>query len=424
MPNKQAVWQDKKLWALALAETLAWAGLFYVFPASLLRWSDHFGWSIAELSLGFTFALLASALGSIAAGRLIDRGWSRLLMTGSVVTGALLILLLPSVNLIWQFYVVWIFIGITLSGCLYEPCFSYLTKTYKENAKSPIIMVTLFAGFASTISYPVTNLLSNVFGWEIGIYIFSAALCIVTAPLFWFGVSGRDFREEPKVRGEEVESLKISCNERLPLLETIVPVLRNPIFWGLFVTFAAFASNHGMVVSQIFPLLESREVSPNLALLLASCIGPMQVAARLTLFAVESLTGRSMPMVKVAFFSLICLSLSSLTLSFGSTSTALIVGFVILQGGPYGLVSIIKPVVTAEALGTTNFGIVSSMAGMGSVWSFALAPGIAGVIAERWSYDAVLGTTFSIAVIGIIGLLTTLHLRQKTVQCPGIMNSA
>ena len=123
MPNKQAVWQDKKLWALALAETLAWAGLFYVFPASLLRWSDHFGWSIAELSLGFTFALLASALGSIAAGRLIDRGWSRLLMTGSVVTGALLILLLPSVNLIWQFYLVWIFIGITLSGCLYEPCF-------------------------------------------------------------------------------------------------------------------------------------------------------------------------------------------------------------------------------------------------------------------------------------------------------------
>ena len=129
-------------------------------------------------------------------------------------------------------------------------------------------------------------------------------------------------------------------------------------------------------------------------------------------------------MVKVAFFSLICLSLSSLTLSFGSTSTALIVGFVILQGGPYGLVSIIKPVVTAEALGTTNFGIVSSMAGMGSVWSFALAPGIAGVIAERWSYDAVLGSTFSIAVIGIIGLLTTLYLRQKAVQCPGIMNSA
>ncbi|SVA79271.1 uncharacterized protein METZ01_LOCUS132125, partial [marine metagenome] len=288
MSNKQAVWHDKKLWALALAETLAWAGLFYVFPASLLRWSDHFGWSIADLSLGFTFALLASALSSIAAGRLIDRGWSRLLMTGSVITGALLILLLPSVNLIWQFYVVWILIGITLSGCLYEPCFSYLTKTYKENAKSPIIMVTLFAGFASTISYPVTNLLSNAFSWEIGIYVFSAALCIVTAPLFWFGVSGRDFSEEPKVRKEKVEPLKIGCNERLPLLGTIVPVLRNPIFWGLFVTFAAFGSNHGMVVSQIFPLFESREVSPSLALLLASCIGPMQVAAGLILFAAES----------------------------------------------------------------------------------------------------------------------------------------
>ena len=101
-------WRNRKLWSLAIAETLSWAGLFYVFPALLLKWHEWFQWGIAELSIGFTLALIASAIIGMIAGRIIDSGNSQKLMTLSVIIGALLLSLLPMVTMLWQFYLVWL----------------------------------------------------------------------------------------------------------------------------------------------------------------------------------------------------------------------------------------------------------------------------------------------------------------------------
>ncbi|HBF00268.1 MAG TPA: MFS transporter, partial [Dehalococcoidia bacterium] len=128
-PTGASPWRNKKLWSLAMGETLSWAGLFYVFPVLLLKWKVWFDWGIAELSIGFTLALIASAITGMIAGRIIDRGHSQRLMTFSVIMGALLLSLLPMVTMLWQFYLVWLLIGCCLAGCLYDPCFSYLTRT-------------------------------------------------------------------------------------------------------------------------------------------------------------------------------------------------------------------------------------------------------------------------------------------------------
>ena len=406
------VWRESRLWALSIAETLVWASLFYIFPASLLRWNTHFGWSVADLSLGFTYALIASAISSIIAGHLIDRGKSRSLMTVCTLVGACLISLIPSLTNLWQFYTVWILIGIALSGCLYESCFSYLTRTFQEGAKRPIIMVTIFAGFASTVSYPTSAYLSRVFSWEVGIYIFALVTFLITAPLFWYGTSMKTVatvKEDPSKHSHGSQN-----QDKLSI--TLRAVIQNPIFWGLLITFTTLALNQGMVISQIFPLLESRQISTGLAIFLASCIGPMQVIARLLFFCVESLSRKNIPIVRVALFCQICLAVSSISLVFGGISTSVIVSFVLLQGGPYGLVSIIRPLITAELLGRTNFGVISSIVGIGFVWGFAIAPGIAGKVAERWSYDEVLLTTFSASVVGIISLLLTLQLKRISIQ--------
>ena len=167
------------------------------------------------------------------------------------------------------------------------------------------------------------------------------------------------------------------------------------------------------IISQIFPLLESRDISPWTTVFFASCIGPMQVIARSILFATESVSNKDIPILVVCITSLICLCLSSLALVLGGASLILMVIFVIFQGGPYGLFSIVRPVITAEMLGRANFGLLSSMVGLGSVWGSALAPGIAGTIADRWNYDAVLITTSSIAATGLIILIITSSLHRK-----------
>ena len=396
-------WRNRKLWSLAIAEALSWAGLFYVFPALLLKWHEWFQWGIAELSIGFTLALIASAIIGMIAGRIIDSGNSQKLMTLSVIIGALLLSLLPMVTMLWQFYLVWLLIGCCLAGCLYDPCFSYITRTFQADAKNSIIMITLIAGFASTISYPLCTLITDLYDWKTTIYLLTVILCFIAGPLFWYGTS-----IEPAGWHSSDKDNKTS------VAKVVKPALYSPVFWGLLMTFAAFSSNQGMIVSQIFPLLESREISSGMTVFFASCIGPMQVVARLILFATETFGNRDIPILGVCLASLICLCLSSLALAVGGTSLILVVLFVIFQGGPYGLFSIVRPVITAEMLGRVNFGLLSSMVMMGSLWGSAFAPGIAGSIADRWNYDTVLITTSSIAAFGVIILMVTSTLQRKS----------
>ena len=255
------------MWALALAQTTIWAGIFYVFPALLLRWHHHFGWSIGEISLGLTLALASSAAVSILAGRIIDRGWSKLLMTVSSMVAALLISVLTQITELWHFYLACALIGITFAGCLYDPCFWYLTKEFKSDAKKAIIMVTVIAGFASTVSYPTYSFISNNYSWETAIYFFSILICTISAPLFWYGISPKNPLPKKSFSRYESQQFQSSSTTNQPIIETVRSLMRNPLFWALFITLASFSINQGMIVSQIFPILEQNSLLASLLLL-------------------------------------------------------------------------------------------------------------------------------------------------------------
>ena len=113
-------------------------------------------------------------------------------------------------------------------------------------------------------------------------------------------------------------------------------------------------------------------------------------------------------MTLVCLFSLLCLISASLSLVLGGESIVLVAVFVMMQGGPTGLVSIIKPTGKAELLGRINFGVIFAIVVIGGVWGSAFAPAIAGAIAERWSYDIVLMFASVIAGTGLISIIGVL----------------
>ena len=86
------------VWPLAVAETTVWAAMYYSFPALLLEWEKDFGWSKTELTGALTLSLLVSAAASPFAGRIIDKGHGRFLLTGSTLLGALMLVLLSQVR--------------------------------------------------------------------------------------------------------------------------------------------------------------------------------------------------------------------------------------------------------------------------------------------------------------------------------------
>ena len=98
---------DLAIYLLAIGQTFAWASIYYVFPALLLRWEQDLGWSKADLTAAITMAILVSALVSPVAGRIIDRGHGPILVGVAALIGGLGLVLLSFVNQQWQFYTVW-----------------------------------------------------------------------------------------------------------------------------------------------------------------------------------------------------------------------------------------------------------------------------------------------------------------------------
>lgn len=261
---------------LALSQTVGWAGLYYLFPALLLRWEMGFGWSKPELTIAITSAIFMSAVVSPLAGRLIDIGKGAHLMFTSAILGGIGLFLVSNVTELWQFYLAWGFIGIMISGCLYEPCFSLITRAKGESAKNSIVLVTLIAGFASSISFPVVYLLSEMFGWRVAAQVFAGAVIFVGAPLAWFGASFVE-NENSVARIEQPRQI---VQRRF---------LRSPVFWCLAISFSFAGILHGITLHHLLPILSDRNIDPNTAIAVASLIGPMQVLGRLMIIKSERL---------------------------------------------------------------------------------------------------------------------------------------
>ncbi len=403
---KSTVWSNPRLWAVSLGETLAWAGLFYLFPASLIRWKLHFDWSISELSGGLMIALIVSAITGIGSGKLIDKGLGRELMSGGVVLGGVSLLFMPMVNSLEEFYILWAVVGIAMGACLYDPCFAILTRHYSSQAKEPIVMVTLFAGFSITFSFILSALISSVFNWETSFYVFGVLLCFLAAPLFWIGISA-DTKVKPLAAGIFSESKS--------LVSFFRGLIVKPIFWGLSILFTTFALNHIMLISQILPLFENKGVSSTSAVLMASAMGPMQVGGRIALLAIEKYLQKEFEIIRVASFSCVALVCASGLLYYSEKNPLILGLFVVLQGGAFGIINLVKPVITARVLGELNFGFISAVVGVGYIFGFAVAPGVSGFISDAWGTDRLIGTTFLLALVGfvIFSLSATRKINRK-----------
>ena len=371
---------------LAFAEIIVWASLFYSFPASLLEWHGHYGWSIRDISVSLSIALVTSGFGGVLSGRIIDLGFSRSLMTLSSLIGGLLLLVIPLVTEIWQFHLVWFLLGLAMSGCLYQPCFSFLIRKYGTEARRGIIIITLVAGLAGTFCFPTSNFIITNFSWETSISFFGLLTILVATPLFW--LSAIDNKDEILViENENIQSA----------FAVVKPVLSSPLFWGISLSFGLLALNHIMITSHILPLIQSRGISPSDAVVAASFIGIAQVIGRLGLFILE---GR----VSINNICIICLSVVSIAslCLLGITQHVIFLGIsIMLQGMAWGILGVVKPLIIADILGQNNIGIISASSDMFYRFGYALAPAVAGLISSSSGYSGVLYVTFSCALFGI-----------------------
>jgi MFS family permease len=160
---------------LGLGQTLSWASAFYL-PAILAGAMAHsLGTRVPIIFAAFSVALLVVAATGPVAGRLIDRIGGRPVLMATNVLFAIGLVLLSQVQHTWQLFAVWLLLGVAMGSGLYEAAFATVVRLHGQTARKAIVGITLFGGFASTVSWPVTTWLLHEVGWR-------------NACLFWAGV--------------------------------------------------------------------------------------------------------------------------------------------------------------------------------------------------------------------------------------------
>jgi MFS family permease len=379
---------------LAIAQTLVWAAIYYSFPALLLTWEQDLGWSKAELSGAFTVALVVSALLAPVMGGIIDRGRGAFSYTGSALLGASGLVLLSRVTAIWQFYAVWFLLGVAMAGALYEATFAVLTRTMGSRSRQAIILVTLVAGFAGTLSFPGIHALVGAFGWRSAVLVLAGIVALITVPLIWSGSKTAETHREPHRNPTHIRATGRSG------------IGRNPIFWLLAVGFAAIALNHGVLITHLLPMLDDRGIPSGMAVVAAGMIGPMQVAGRLTMLAFE----RRVSSLGIFVACFVAMGFASLALLGASALPILVIAFVLLQGAGHGVTSIMRPVITADLLGHRDFGVIAGSLAVPFMLAAAAAPSIAAAIWGVGGYDLVIGFAGAAALVGLGSLLAAASL--------------
>jgi MFS family permease len=377
------------VWPLAIAQILMWAAMYYLFPALLLEWEIDLGWSKTELSVAFTMALVVSAVLAPAVGRLIDRGFGSLVFTGSAVLGSLLLTLLSMVTKLWQFYTVWILIGMAMSGGLYEACFAILTRVMGTRAKQAITFVTLVAGFAGTLAFPGTHALLGIIGWRGTVLSFAAAIILIATPLNWFGCR---FSE----KHAEIHAV-IASHEATEALS----VFHSARFWLLALAYTTIALDHGVLLTHLLPLLDDRGIQIEAAVFAASMLGPMQVAGRLAIIS----AGHRVSTLGIFILAYISMAIAALSLLGSGTAPIFLVSFILFQGAGFGVMSILRPVMVAELFGRNNFGLISGSLAVPYLGAAAAAPTIAALIWWVGGYDLVILFALAASGIGLVSIL-------------------
>jgi predicted MFS family arabinose efflux permease len=335
---------------LGSTQTLAWASSYYL-PAILADdIARDTGTSTTWLYASFSVSLIISAMLGPRAGRLIDRGNGNAVLAVSnlLFAGGLVMLSIAQSLLVLQ--VAWLVLGIGMGIGLYDAAFAVLGRIYGTSARGTITGITLFAGFASTIGWPLTAWGASTIGWR--------DTCLAWAALHFFVALPLNYWCLPRPTMAVTEKRAA---------DKAVPLDRPMVLLG-FAFAAAWVVTAGMAAH--FPrIMEAAGASTTQAIAAGALIGPAQVGARLL---------EAGPLAR--FHPLITARLAALTHPIG-VAVLLIAGgsvassaFAVLHGSGNGILTIARGTVPLAIFGPENYGYRLGLIGLPSRFLSALAP--------------------------------------------------
>jgi MFS family permease len=377
--------------ALGTAQTVAWASSYYIPAVLATPMASDLGLSPAWIFGGFSGALVISALLGPFAGRRIDRlGGRGLLAAANGLIAAGLLLLAVSANaatMLAGFAV----LGVGMGIGLYEAAFAALAAIYGREARARITGITLIAGFASTIGWPLSGLMEAAAGWRAACAGWAAINLLVALPLNLLLPAGGTAGAATLA-----DTAAPAADEALPS-----PVLTQAL---LAFVFAAGLFCSTAMAAHLPRLLEAAGASAATAIAAGALIGPAQVAARVAEF---SLMRRVHPLQSARVAALAHpVAVGTLLVAGGPAAFA----FAAIHGAGNGIMTIVKGTLPLALFGPAGYGARLGLINAPARFLQAFAPLLFSLALERYGASAALLT----GGVGLLAALALLAIRTRT----------
>lgn len=363
-----------RTWPLVLrlgtAQTLAWGSTYYL-PALLARpMADGLGLPISQIWIAFTVALLASAVLGPFAGRAIDRWGGRPVLMGTSVLFAIGLASLSQVQGSTSLMLAWLLIGMAMGSGLYEAAFAALVRLHGTQARAAITGITLIAGFASTVGWPLTALLETEFGWRGACLGWAGLHLLVGLPLNASIPRAAALPEPPQVVGADA-----------PTALPHTPPPRHTA-WLLSYVFAATWFISTAMAAHLPQLLVASGATLASAVAIGALVGPAQVAGRMLEFG---FLRRLHPLLSARAAALAHPVGVACWMVVGPVAGP---AFALLHGAGNGILTIAKGTLPLVYFGPVGYGQRQGIMMAPSRVAQAFAPLLFGLCIERWGSGA------------------------------------
>ncbi|MBS0422585.1 MAG: MFS transporter [Proteobacteria bacterium] len=351
---------------LGSTQALAWASSFYlpaVLAGSIAR-DVHVTTSVvfAALSVGLG---LSAFLGPLV-GRLIDERGGALVLCASNVVFAVGLLALAFATGPVSLFCAWLVLGVAMAAGLYEPAFAALARIYGSNSRAPMTGITLIAGFASTIGWPISAFLEHRLGWRGACLSWLVIQVAVALPLNTWALRGAGAATEGEAAGEPPPTVPQPGGQADPRMTTLA-----------FVFTASGIVSIG-VATNLPGLFAALGATPTAAIAAASLMGPAQVAARIVEYGAKRWSN-PLTSAKVAN---VLHPVATVALALGGVSSITL--FALIHGAGNGILTIARGTLPLALFGAQGYGArIGKIAAPARIGQ-AIAPFLFGMAIERF----------------------------------------
>ncbi len=380
--------------ALGTAQTLAWGSSFYL-PAMLAApMARDLGLVPSHVYAALSMALIISALISPWAGRRIDRVGGRRVLVASSGLFVLALVMLGLSQGPLTLAAAWAVVGLAMGCGLYDTAFAALVRLYGADARKAITGITLIAGFASTVGWPLSALMESLWGWRGACFGWAALHLLLGLPLnLWL----------PRVMDAPAATVATSQpRAHTNLAQALSPPAVSRGRLALVATlFALMGFVSTSVATHLPTLLQTAGAPLATAVALAALAGPAQVAARLVELGFLS---RFSPLLAARLAALGHPLGAACLLALGPVGA---LPFVLLHGLGNGLLTIVRGTLPLALFGAQGYGARQGWIALPGRLLGALSPWLLGLVLDRFGV-ATLWLTSAVA-LAALGTLLLMH---------------